>query len=248
MSKNQEDRRYTDQEFALILRKVSELQRDRPGPHGGDDGLTLLEMQQIAAEAGMDPELVARAVDLLPSRRLSTAAKIFGGSDKYRAVRTVPGVVPNDELGRLVETIREVLDCQGEAKQVFGGLEWKTGTEPSRVSVNVSSRDDGTRLEVSVDRGGTAFLTYFGPSMGFLLVSAALVGGLGVDSLQGALAVVLPCLGAAFATGRTLFSRGTRKWNDTVPKLMDALEATAKKVAGEKPAGGEPSSLGEGDP
>jgi hypothetical protein len=196
----------------------------------------------------MDPELVARAVALFPSHRPSTAARIFGGPDKYRMVRTLPGVLPEDELGRLVETIREVLDCQGEAKQVFGGLEWKTNTDPSRVSVNVSSRDDGTRLEVSVDRGGTAFLSYFGPTMGFLLVSAALAGGLGVETLQGALAVVLPCMGAAFATGRLLFSRGTRKWNEALPRLMDALTSTARKVAKEKSADGDSPPIVDPEP
>ena len=56
-------RRYTEEEFALILRKASEIQEspgEGPGRHPGQ-GLTLEEIQSIAAEAGIDPQAVSRA-------------------------------------------------------------------------------------------------------------------------------------------------------------------------------------------
>ena len=231
MSRAHEERRYTDQEFALVLRKATELRTDFPVARREGVGLTLGEMQQIAAEAGIDPDLVARAAALLPAHRPSVAAWIFGGPDKYRMVRSVPGTIPAEELARFVETIRDVLQQQGEATQVLGGLEWKTTTDPTRVSVNVNPRPEETRLEVSVDRAGSGLLSYLGPLAAFAVATAALAVGLGVESAAGILTAILSGLGAAFFAGRTIFSAGTRKWNETVPTLMDALAGTAEKVA-----------------
>jgi hypothetical protein len=231
MSKNQHERRYSDHEFALVLRKVSELQRDRPGAMAKGEGLTLEEMQQIAAEAGLDPQLVAQAVALLPAHGPSLAARIFGGPSKFRMVRSVPGHVEEEELGRFVETIRDVLEQQGEARQLLGALEWSTTTNPTRVSVNVSPREDETRLEVVADRGGTAFLSYFGSLFVGLIAASAVGGGLGLESVAGVAGAFLSGIGITLATGRTIFKAGSRKWSETVPRLLDALAGTARELA-----------------
>lgn len=56
-----DSRRFSDEEFALVLRKALELQ----------DGRTL-------------PALVDRAVSLLPDHKLSGAERILGGPTRYR--------------------------------------------------------------------------------------------------------------------------------------------------------------------
>lgn len=52
-----EQRIYSDEEFALVLRKAAELsaRTDRPG--FSPEGLTLAEMKAAAAQAGLDPAL-----------------------------------------------------------------------------------------------------------------------------------------------------------------------------------------------
>ena len=57
-------RRYSDEEFALILRRASEISEVGDARPGG--GLSLSEIQQIAGEAGIDPTAVARAAAGLP--------------------------------------------------------------------------------------------------------------------------------------------------------------------------------------
>jgi len=236
-----DDRRYTDQEFALILRKASELAKDRPGPAGRSGGLTLSQMQDIAGEAGIDPELVARAASLFSTQGTSLAAKIFGGPGSYRVVESVPGEIPKEELGRIVETIREVLNSQGQAEEVLGGLEWKTTTEVTKVSVHVSPRDDQTRLEVGVDRGGAGFLSYFFSILPAAILAGVLGGGLAPDTIPGVLAVFASGLGLAGGMGRAIFSRGTRKWNEKLPRLMSALEGAVRDVVSrENPGEGSP--------
>ncbi|NCG31574.1 MAG: hypothetical protein GWP44_01715 [Proteobacteria bacterium] len=57
------DRRYSDEEFALVVRKASELQQ--PGKEG-TGGLTLADMKSVGQDVGIDAELIERAASLVP--------------------------------------------------------------------------------------------------------------------------------------------------------------------------------------
>ncbi|MCK5651239.1 MAG: hypothetical protein KAJ42_07675 [Gemmatimonadetes bacterium] len=231
MSDPKDERRYSDQEFALILREASELKKVHSERRGSRDGLTLSEMQEIAREAGIDPDLVARAAALAPEHKLGLAARIFGGPAKYRMVGRVPGEVPEEEMGRIVETIREVLRHQGVANKVLDTLEWKTVGETSAVCVNVSARDGETRLEVSVDRSGSGVLTYLFPSLAGFLGTVILASTFQPGTVIDVATLLMVTFGPAAIVARTIFSAGTDKWDELVPRLMNALSSTADRVA-----------------
>jgi hypothetical protein len=231
MSDPKDERRYSDQEFALILREAGELRKVRSERRGSREGLTLAEMQDIAREAGIDPDLVARAAALVPEHRLSLAARIFGGPGQYRMVGRVPGEIPEEEMGRILETIREVLRHQGVANKVLDTLEWKTVGETSAVCVNVSARDGDTRLEVTVDRTGSGILTYLFPSVAGLLGTVILASIYQPSTVIDVATIVIATFGSAGLLARTIFSAGTDKWNEAVPRLMNALSSTAQRVA-----------------
>jgi hypothetical protein len=226
-----DERRYSDQEFALILREASELKKVRSERRGSRDGLTLTEMQEIAREAGIDPDLVARAAALGPEQKLSLAARIFGGPSKYRVVGRVPGEIPEEEMGRILEAIREVLQHQGVANKVLDTLEWKTVGETSAVCVNVSARDGETRLEVSVDRGGSGVLTYLFPTLAGLLGTVILASIFQPTTAIDVATILFATFGSAGIIARSIFSAGTDKWDEVVPRLMNALTSTAERVA-----------------
>ena len=52
-----DDQKYSEEEFALILRKAAELQAS-PKAVQRTGGMSLEEMKSIAQEAGIDPALV----------------------------------------------------------------------------------------------------------------------------------------------------------------------------------------------
>jgi hypothetical protein len=52
---------YSDEEFALILRKTAELASRAESPGSASTGLTLAEMKAAAGQVGFDPALVEQA-------------------------------------------------------------------------------------------------------------------------------------------------------------------------------------------
>ena len=54
-------RRYTDREMALILKRAAELQEHGPSTGTREQSHTLSELEQIAAEVGIDPRYVVVA-------------------------------------------------------------------------------------------------------------------------------------------------------------------------------------------
>ncbi len=75
-----DERRYSENEFALILRKAFELQERQPGAGLTDpaDGLTLEDIKAVAGEVGLDPALVDRAVADLPTTTTSVGTRMRG--------------------------------------------------------------------------------------------------------------------------------------------------------------------------
>jgi hypothetical protein len=230
-------RRYSEEEFALILRKASEIQVSGGAQPGkpGTTGLTLEEIQSIASEAGIDPEAVTRAASVLGAleweEKAGLAAAIFGGPDKYHLDCEIPGSLPPEGIGRILEEIRRAAAHQGEASEVLGGVAWKTVGELSAINVNISPRGESTSVQIVGDRGAAGGATFIFPVMG----SAILVGALGAifepTSAAGIVSLVTGTLGAGFLTARTLWVRSSRKFKNRLTLLMDTVSRAVERTA-----------------
>jgi len=97
-----------------------------------------------------------------------------------------------------------------------------------------------------VDRGGAVFLSYFLTALPIAILTGVLGALTGADSVLGVFAVVGSGLGVFGGLSRAIFSRGTRKWNEKLPRLMSALSDTvAEVVSREDPAPIPPSTSPE---
>jgi hypothetical protein len=254
-----QERRYSDEEFALILRKASELQAR--GPDGAEsgvrvDGLTLEEMRSIAAEAGMDPDTVTRAASLLGAlewdEKAGRAATIFGGQEKYNIEFELPVRLPPEELGTTLAEVRRIWEHQGKVTEELGGFQWKTVGELSAITVNITPRGDSTAIQIVGNRGGAAGVTYVFP----LMASAILLGALGATfeptSVGGIVALVSGTVGAGFLTARTLWASSTSRFKKKLNRLTEALSSSLERVvlshgSGEGKVGPAGPSAGVGD-
>ena len=240
MSPKNNERRYTREEFALVLRLASDLEEggegtsDQPSPLGG---LTLSQMREIAAEVGIDPAKVSRAAGILPSKKESGLIRLLGGWPRNRLEHTVPGRVPEKDLGRIIEVARRTLGVQGETREVLGSVEWNGSTSSTRVSVSASPREGETTLQASTDRTDSLMGIYAGAGLGVLGVVSVTMGKLVFGETDaGILAAFLSGIPPAFLFCRALWKRSTRKWRERLVALMDAMarEAEASVEAGEE--------------
>jgi hypothetical protein len=250
MPGNEAERRFTESEFALILRRAIQLDADSvrvsqnapPPATLPPGGLTLKEIEEIAAEVGVDPARVVEAVDWLGTPEWSKLARVFGGPAKMNAERSLARLLPPEEMGRLLDVARRLLDTQGESHEVLGGVEWKKSSWVSLVSVRVAPEGEGARLSVAVDRGGAAFLSHYIPILGGLGLAGITLGILDPVAWQVIAGIVAGGAATGYAVGRTIWVRATRKWRNLMERLTSEIgELSESSVRDNRlPRGDEP--------
>jgi hypothetical protein len=232
MLSSQNERRYSDREFALILRAAQEAGAG-PAPATPRQGLTLAEIQDVAREVGIDPNRVARAAALLSASRPRALIRILGGNPRLRLEHTVPAGLSAADLGRVVDVARKVLDTQGETREVLGGLEWKDRTSAFAPVVSVIPREGETVLQASTDGTEAMVALYGGVGLPLGFVITVTLGKLffGVSDL-GVLTAFALGMPPAFLVARGLWGRSARKWRGRLFHLMDAMTQEAEATTG----------------
>ncbi len=221
------ERKYTDEEFTLILRKASQIQ-DRGGGADTETGLSIEEIQAIAREVGIDPVAVERAAALVPRTASRDAlARFMGGPIRYRLETTVRSTLSEEDQARLLDAVRRAAEHHGKAGYGPGGFEWSTVGEVSQIHATVSPMKDGACIRVTADRGGAVVLTLFF-SLVQWLVTAGITGAV-IDPSSTAVGVAIVSGGflAGLVQSRLLWARTTRTIREKLQRVMAALtEAT----------------------
>jgi hypothetical protein len=230
MSRSDTERRYSDLEFALILRTASEV-REGPDPAPPREGLTLRQIREIAAEVGIDPDRVTRAAALLPSADDSAVTRFFGGPPRHRVEHSIPGVVPTGELGRIIDVVRKMVSTQGQTREILGGLEWTASTATTGFGASVTPREGETILQASTDRTESMAGIYGGVGMSTVGVIALLLVKLVFGETDAGIAAsLLSSLPPAFFLARTLWSRSTKKYRERLLHLLEAMAVEAEEA------------------
>lgn len=229
------ERRYDDEEAGLILRHAAEAS-ERACAVGDDPGrgLTLTELREIGAEAGIDGARIDEAAALVVAGDQGKVAR----SSLSAAARSALGMPPTVQMERVVQTrldperLPELLDVirtefsrQGIVEEVLGGFEWRASDELGGRYVSIRPEGDRTRLRVLGNyRNGLMVMT-----LGVGPISAAATGALAVAVGAATPFVVVPLALAGGATAalvpwKRLFG-GQRR------SLHRVLEALARKLA-----------------
>ncbi|MBT8395528.1 MAG: hypothetical protein HKO65_18195 [Gemmatimonadetes bacterium] len=144
------ERRFTDREIGLILRRAVELEEGTPSTAvSSGRGLNLKELQEIAREAGIDPVMVGRAAEEMEGRGGLEPLSLWGPATVRREVRTVPGEMAREEVGELMRIVDREVEAQGTVVEALGGVRWTSNTRflSTQVSVEPSGEDTLLRVE-----------------------------------------------------------------------------------------------------
>lgn len=222
------ERRYSDEEVAVILRRAVDPAAD--GPEGAPGrGLTLAELKEIGSEAGIDATRIEEAAGSLTVRRdRAETGSLLGMPTTVQLERRVSATVTKERLPQLLHLIRSEFARQGIVEEVLGGFEWRARSAMGGRYVSIRSEGGETCIRVLGNyRDGMLGL---GAGVGPIAAAAsgALAAALGAATV---FAVVPAALAggalAALAPWNYAFKREER----TLHRVLDALVAQASDEA-----------------
>lgn len=157
-------RLYDDRQIGALIKRAAELQES--DSHGGDRGLTLHEIERIAAEIGIAPaHLRAAAVDLESAAAGSFATRVLGGPFTVGASGSVEGSLSDEQWEGIVAELRRLTGSSGSATMVGRRREWTRtvsdlGNVLETTEVVATPHEGHTRIELRSRFGGGARLAY----------------------------------------------------------------------------------------
>lgn len=234
-------RRYSEDEVGRLLERATEIQRREGSTAASAGGLTLRELEEIAAEAGIDPQLLRRAASELDAGEAPPTTvldRVMGASPTILFERRVPGRLSPAGLEAIVVEIQSALGVLGQPSLVGNTLTWRSETPNNTRSLQivVASRAGETyiRIEEQLNQlaGGL-----FGGLMGGVGCGVGFGVGFGVG--LGALGSVLfaatfppGVIAASYVAARISFTTVARQrraiLGDLVQRLSDAVTDAAQ--------------------
>jgi hypothetical protein len=228
-------RLYDEKEVGKLLERATELQREDPARAGVTGGLSLAELEEIAAEAGIDPAFLRRAAAEMASGARSAEGWERVTGERLTLIReaVVPGELDQTGFERVAEAIQLNASESGQPSLLGRTLTWQAETAGKTrvVQVVVTSRDGETHIR-AVERlhqmaSGLFAGTVVGGGVG-IGVGAGLPFALNVLG-SGALALAFPVatVGILLIGCREIYRRIVRGRERTLSELVDAVAGAA---------------------
>jgi len=226
------ERRYDEDETRAIFDGASRAPglRDSGGPPSADRGFTLAELQEIGAEAGLDPDRIAEAARALVARPAAPVPTRRLAGLPVEVARTVdlPGDFDEEDWNRLVVDLRETFAARGRIRVQGAFREWTNGN----LQALVEPTDEGHRLRLRTVKGSAYRAVRVGAIGLFfslvLLVAFLLEGRLG-DAWLG------PAFLGVFGLGSVgLSALQLPGWSRTRERQMEEVASRALLRAGER--------------
>lgn len=181
---------YGDEDIGRILKRATELQHREPSAPAA--GVTLSELEEIAAEAGIDPRYLRRAARELDSGTGESTFWTAVVGDRLTIVReaTLEGELTEEGFERIAVAVQSQSKEHGQPSLLGRTLTWRaeTANKSRTIQLVVASRDGRTEVRVEENLTQLAAGLFAGITSGF---------GLGVGLGVG-LPIGLEVLGSVF--------------------------------------------------
>jgi hypothetical protein len=143
------ERRFSDKEVALVLRRAIELEEASPSSDlPAARGMTLRELQDVAKEVGIATSLVTRAVAELSEKPEREPFSVLGPSTVKKEVRVIPGEASREDMGELMRVVDAEVAAQGTVVEALGAVRWTGNGRFLNTQVSVEPGDGETFLRV----------------------------------------------------------------------------------------------------
>ena len=234
-------RRFNDEEVALIIKRAAELQQTERLEQEPGNAMTLAEVEQIAKEAGIEPQLIRRAaLGLDRPAESNRPSPWLGAPTNLVFERVVDGEISPDDYEALVNELRRTFGDNGMPSVLGRTLAWTTtprgGRRRSRgrqIDASVITRGGVTTIRVEEDMGNVAAGLFAGLVAGGGGGTTGITVGIGMAVFQSAAIAGLlwvAVAGGFYALARTIFSSVTSKREKQLRELVGRLEDQAREA------------------
>jgi hypothetical protein len=233
-------RRFNEKEVALIIKNASELQESNASSDSST-GMSLVELEQIARETGLDPALIRRAAADLDTRVTDRSpSRFLGAPTTLRLERTIDGEISPDDYEPIVLEIQRAIGGIGAASTLGRTLQWtsagggmrrRVGTRMVQVTITPKNGRTTIRIEEPVNHVARALfaVSMGGIGMGMMPLVGAAGGAIGASiggppvAIATAIGTGVAFLGAAYTFARTMFKAIVSRRGETLQALMSRL-------------------------
>lgn len=227
---SEDQRVYSDAEFAVILQKAAELAQSSRSRRSSPTGLTLAEMKAAAAEAGIEPALIERAARLLSESSSKTFYEsLIGGPARHGARMQLPAAFDETSAAQLLVSVQILAEEPGIGHSSAAGMVWHAQNEMEGLRITAQPAEGGTTIDVNVDRTGVLALVHV---VGMVAsVFASIVGVAVADQVApiAGIATGVGGIGGVLALGRAYWKSSTTQVRDRVHRLLDAIGESATR-------------------
>lgn len=220
-------KRYTEREFSLILSKAAELAGASNSVGRIEDGLTLREITSIAAEAGLDPDSIARAARLVDEGQPSVLHQIMGGAMRVQRGFDLPGELTNERAQQILSAARRTIQTHGVGEANASGVSW-SARAPGHVFVSAHGEAGETRVQVTVDRRAAIILPILLGGVGAVATLYMAVAA-GDSGFLNPYLVLAGGWGSTAALAWSAVRRIAGKTRATVARLIEAISESSDR-------------------
>lgn len=205
---------FSEQQLAVILRRAAELSTAEERTY------SLTEIQHIALQAGISPDLVAQAAADLPLIEAESGSRIWGASAAYHLSRRVAREATANDFAAVLSLVRQRLPEVGDARELGGTFEWRYDTGYSGVAVTIAPIAESTSIRIDARYDGRVF-AFYGTAM-----AAAVITGLIASTFAPPHTAAVVAVGAAVP----YVTLARAWWNRTAARAKARLTQLADDI------------------
>ena len=180
------ERRFDEAEVAEIFRAAAELENASPKALARVDGMTLAELQQIGEEAGLRPDLVARAAAAQVTAGSASTSRLLGLPIGVSHTVDLDHAVNDQEWALLVSNLRETFDAKGVLRQDGAFRQWSNGN----LHVLVEPTPSGSRVRFRTRNALSQTLITGGSLAVFGALAMVVMDSAGADAARQSVALL----------------------------------------------------------
>jgi hypothetical protein len=218
---------YDRDEIGAILKKAAE--NSTSDGARSQVGLSIDELQQLASDAGIDPDQITKAAAELANDNSRNSSTFWGGPFAFNSKVLVEGEISVGQWEEMLISIREFFQSKGDVTARESVWEW-TSPWGSTNSAQVTVLKDNGQTKISAGwNGPMTALPFYIPVPVVAVLSVFIASDIPALTAGPGITIALLATGLTFLAGRWALRRHLDRGFSKLRQMLAGLELIAQK-------------------